>query len=251
MMRGELKFGYAASDGAYEAFSGTGKFAGNPYRGLRTIWLASDLPFAWIVRKDSGITQLEGLNGKPFNTGIAGGVTPAISEAVLNMFGVKAITHATSTTDAIAQMKDRRVVGWVKAGMHPSAEILELQADMAINILSFTEQQYEKIHERFIFLGYSKLPDGIYKGVKGFNTYSITAGAFVDATISADLVYKIIKAMHEGWPEFVKSFPQFTYLDLITNTLSTPVPLHAGVVKYFRQLRKEVPQGLIPQEYKD
>ena len=72
--------------------------------------------------------------------------------------------------------------------------------------------------------------------------------------ISEDFGYKIVKAICEHMDIQEAAFPALKGLDFPKATLETlisassPLPLHLGSVKYFKELGLNVPNNLIPQK---
>ena len=61
-----------------------------------------------------------------------------------------------------------------------------------------------------------------------------------------------MKAMFEdGRDVWSVAYPQGAEKDLIELTLQSPIPLHAGTVQYLKEKGVEIPETLIPEEYKD
>ena len=67
------------------------------------------------------------------------------------------------------------------------------------------------------------------------------------------------KALDEHWDEMLAGYPaaEDFLTDLIKYTADledmiglTPVPIHAGVVQYLKEIGVDVPTALIPPEYK-
>ena len=70
---GELDLGVAQSDWQYHAYKGTSKFAdAGAFTDLRAVFSVHPEPFTVVARADSGITNLEDLQGKRVNIGNPG-----------------------------------------------------------------------------------------------------------------------------------------------------------------------------------
>ena len=67
--------------------------------------------------------------------------------------------------------------------------------------------------------------------------------------LDTNIVYEMAKAYYENLDKIGEVFPlaaDSTPEDTIKNTT---VPLHAGVIKYFKEIGMDVPEELIPHEY--
>jgi TRAP transporter TAXI family solute receptor len=71
MARNQVDFGLVTTNVMYNANAGTGAFEGKP-QAARLLWIYSIAPQNVVVRKDAGVENLHGLNGKKIQYGPEG-----------------------------------------------------------------------------------------------------------------------------------------------------------------------------------
>jgi TRAP-type uncharacterized transport system substrate-binding protein len=64
------------------------------------------------------------------------------------------------------------------------------------------------------------------------------------------MVYLVVKALFENQADMIAVHPSSKYMTA-KNNLNFNVPLHAGVIRYMKEVGIDVPARLIPPEYKD
>jgi TRAP transporter TAXI family solute receptor len=115
MSKGQIKLGLGNMASVYQAYNGIGKFKGKKMGKLRGLWLYQRSIQPYIVRQDSGIDTLEGLQGKSWSAGQRGSATASIVSQTLDVLNIKPDYYNASLSDALKAIKDGRSVGYVKA----------------------------------------------------------------------------------------------------------------------------------------
>lgn len=254
--RGEFAFFHSSPSTHYQAWKGIGPYEGKAQPDLRWLWTWSVSARAWIVREDSGVSKLEDLHGKPFNPGIRGSSTEKDTELMHEVLGIKPQYHRGGTDDAVAAIKDRRIVGYVKAqpsGGRIDASTLDLKTYTPIRFLTFTDEHISKIKEKYPYYSFMMVPAGFaYPGSPAYTTLSGGSGmATMKDVLSEELAYKITKTALQASDEIALGYKEIKGLNLAQITLeSVDVPLHAGAVKYYRELGLSLKGVHIPPEAK-
>jgi uncharacterized protein len=249
--RGQLDIGLTTGETTALKFSGEGPFKGAANPKLRTLVVFDDLPNMYLVRADSGIKTFKDLNGKPFNAGINGSATELVTNIMFDVLGIHITPVKGTTADAVNAIKDRRIVGYAKAGVR-DASILDVMATTQVNFLSFTPDEEKTLKE--------KLPKGViwftipkdtYAGVGEIHTFGFAVGIATTTALSTDDAYAIMKAHEQGLNEMAAAYPNLTGKNLWTKTIEgAGVPLHAGTIKFLREKGVAIQPDLIPPEAK-
>ncbi len=253
MGKGELEIAFGASAGDWQAVNGEGQFKGKPVKNGRVLWVDGFTTYNWVVHTDSGIKSIHDLNGKRVDVGIAGSTSEEQAMWVLKLLGVKPKDILRgSTTDSVEGMQNRRTDAWQKGCANPDSAILSLMAATPISILNFSDKDLDKLVADRPYVGKATVPANVYKGVAAFNTYGGALGVIIRADIPQELQYKVIKAAHAHWDDFLAAFPQYkTSPDFLKLTAeNTVAPLAAGTVQYLVEKGYSVPEKFIPPEYK-
>ena len=117
LSEGQVDWGMMAEPDLYEYFAGLGPFEGEANPNFRTFWVTTPLAYLSVVDADSGITDLEELAGQPFNAGGSRLRNRARHRSRPSAaLGIEPDWFRTGMADAVTAFKDRRVVGFTKAG---------------------------------------------------------------------------------------------------------------------------------------
>ncbi|MCG8543007.1 MAG: TAXI family TRAP transporter solute-binding subunit [Alphaproteobacteria bacterium] len=254
LSRKQIQMGLGNMATVYQQYKGLGKFKGKAAPTLRGLWTYQTSRQAFIVRKDSGVTEISQLTGKKWTAGQRGSGTENLVTQVLTAIGVKPDYYRATLADALKAIKDRRSIGYAKAmqGKSLDATSRELDATIGIRLLGFTGAQQSAIVEKFPFLSISKFGKDEISGHPAFATIASVSGIFTNADVLDDAqVMAILKGIVEGKKIQEEAFPPFRNRDVATETLAKiPIPLHSGAVKFYKAKGLKVPDRLIPPEAK-
>ncbi len=253
LQRNEIAWGIAAGGAQYQSYHGIGPFEGAAYKDIRTFFLYNVTPVVIVVREDSGIKTVKDLNGKRFNAGIQGSSTEREVRAILETLGVKPDFYSASLDDAMNAMKDNRIVGLAKSAAgtsSPDGSILDLSALIKVRVLSLPDP--ERVMKEHPTMLIATVPVGVYEKQGQTAPLKLQAHASGYATstkVSADIVYRSLKAIIENKELQEKVFPAVKQVDYVNTTLELgSIPLHAGVIRLFKEMGKTIPTNLIPPE---
>ena len=142
MQRGQVDLGLVTTNVVQHAWEGTDEFEGHAQK-APILFVYSPAPQNVVVRKDAGVSKLADLDGKRFNPGIRGSATEATAEAVFKTLGITPDYVRGSTTDVVDQVKDNRLVGYVKsgAGEKLDASSLDINTFTPISVVSLSDEQ--------------------------------------------------------------------------------------------------------------
>ncbi len=249
--KGELDLGLTTIHIQYQAYHGLGPWTGKPIKDQYVLWVYQPAPQNFVIREDSGVKTVYDLTGKPFNPGMRGSATEKTAEAILDALGVNPKYYRGGTEDAVAAIKDKRIVGYVKSGAGLTsldASTLDIATFTPIRLLGFTAEEINKVLAKYPYLSPITVPKGIYKEIPSYRTFAMLIGAVAKKDLPEEMVYRIVKAVWEGFDEQVAAYPSVKGVHLPSLTLETcTVPLHPGAIKYYRELRLSVPENLIPK----
>jgi len=252
LRQGLVDFGVSLSDGLYQSRKGIGTFQDKPSADLRVLWSYANQPNQWVVRKDSGIKFVNELTDKMFNPGGKGGSIVTMTQDIFNLLGIKPKYYTASQPDAIEAMVNRRVIGTAKSGPVPDSFVMQVAASAPIEIVGLTEEEMKKVLKAFPYLIEYKIPRGAYTGTSEAKSVSVIASAAATKSMPQEVGYKLFKAMWEGG----KTHWQAAYLDgkdvdVPGLTMKSMELLHSGSVQYLKEKGFNVPNHLVPPEYKN
>lgn len=251
--RKEIDMGLAPDSVKYQAYTGLGKWEGKAIPELRNVlsWAKNMQPY--VVKADSGIETPYDLDGKTFCCGARGSACEATCEMILKSIGVEPKIFRGSLSDAITAMKDRRLDGVLKTscGNKPDASFLELQTYMDLRPINWSEDLLAKVKEEYPYFSTGTIPAGTFKGQKEVvHSWAVVMGDFCTTDLSEEVVYQWVKACFQGKDMLAQVYPAAGEADWVEATLGSLIPLHAGTIKYLREIGTEIPDRLIPPEAK-
>jgi TRAP transporter TAXI family solute receptor len=249
--KGDLDLGMTTIHLQYQAYHGLDAWKDKPIKDQYVMWVYQPAPQNFVVREDSGVKSVRDLAGKPFNPGIRGSATEKTVEAILDALGIVPNWVRGGTEDAVAAIKDKRVLGYVKSGAGVDsldASTLDIATFTPIRLLGFTDEEIAKVKTKYPYLSPIAIPKGIYKETPAYKTFAMLIGTVVKKDLPEELVYKMVKAAVEGFDEQVAAYPSIKGVSLPQLTLETcNVPLHPGAVRYYKEIGLKVPDALIPK----
>jgi len=253
LARKEIDIGLAPDSIKYQAYNGIGKWKGKPISNLRNMlsWAKNMQPY--VVKADSDIKTPYDLDGAYFCCGARGSACEATCEMILKSIGAEPKFFRGSLSDATNAMKDRRIDGVLKTscGNKPDAAFLELQTYLKLRPLNWDTETLAFVKKDYPYFSTGVIPAGTFNGqTEDANSWSVVMGDFATTDLSEEVVYKWVKACFEGRDMLAKVYPAAGETDWVEATLGSLIPLHAGTIKYFREIGVEIPDKLIPPEAK-
>jgi uncharacterized protein len=248
--RGDSDFAFALSDTVAQAYNGTGEFEGRQLDMLRTVAALYPNAVQIVALEGSGIETLEDLEGKRVSTGAPGSGTEVNAVTLLEANGItyddidEQRLNFNETADALRD-------GDIDAGFWsvgpPTSSILNLAATGDIHVISLTDEQIAAAQEAEPVFARYTLPAGTYDGVdEDVQTIGIPNALVVSAEMDDELAYQATKALFEQIDELRAIHPAANDTTVEYTMEASPIPLHPGAVRYFEEIRAEIPDRLRP-----
>lgn len=248
---GQAAVGNSAADVDYSSYKGEDQYAGQPFTKARMLWYYDYLVTQWAVSKASGIKTIEQLTGKDFNPGGAGGSIVLNTKRAFDLFGVQPRYFEAAQAAAGEAMTNRQIVGLSKAGPVPDSFFQQINAQVPIEMLGLTKEQQAKALEKYPYWVPYHIPANTYGDSQAVDTIAVLEGAQTTSDLPEEVGYAFFKAMWEGGKaEWQAAYPPAANNNVLEMTLGSPIPLHAGAVRYLKEKGIDVPARLIPPEYK-
>jgi TRAP transporter TAXI family solute receptor len=247
--KGETVIGEVMGDVAVAGFNGLSKFQGKKYDILSMAIMYPNL-LQVVTLKKSGITDIEQIKGKKISSGSPGSGTNFMSEAVFKALGIPLDSYSDSRlsfTETANALRDGTIdVGFWSVGPGTSS-ILDLATTHDVHIIAFSPEQTKKIIAANEEYSAVDLAGGVYRGIdQAVATIGVWNVMICQKSLDTDMVYNLVKALYEHQDYLIKIHPSASYTTPENAVKYSPIPLHAGTVKYLKEKGIAVPANLMP-----
>jgi TRAP transporter TAXI family solute receptor len=244
---GDADLGIALADTVAQAYSGTGRFEGQQLPMIRGLASMYSNMVHIVALEGSGITSLEDLRGMRVSVGAPGSGTEINAEAILSANGItyddieEQRLNFNETADALAN-------GDIDAGFWsvgaPTSSILNLATTQSIVVIELTDEQMAAAQEAEPLFARTTLAAGTYDGVGDTAVLGVPNVLAVSSEMSEDLAYEITRAMFEHIDDLRAVHPAANQTTVEFTLSATPVPLHAGAIRYYEETGAEIPDRM-------
>lgn len=233
--------GFAQSDVAYWAYTGTGTMEGSePATDLRTIAALFQEHIHLVAMADSGINSVADLAGKRVSLDEPGSGTYVDALLILEANGLSAddlTAEALKGNAASEALRNGKIDAFFVVTGYPTGALVELASAAKIKLVPIDGDGAAALTEKYGFFASSDIPDGVYEGVPGVTTVAVGAQWFTSAKEDEELIYNITKAL---WNDESRKLLDVGHAKGKTITPDTAlagvgVPLHAGAERFYKE----------------
>ncbi len=233
--------GFAQSDVAYWAYTGTGTMEGKaPAKDLRTIAALFEEHIHLVALADSGINSVADLKGKRVSLDEPGSGTYVDAKLILEAAGL-------STSDVTAEalkggaaseaLRNGKIDAFFVVAGYPTGSLVELSSAAKIKLVPISGAGADALVAKYGFFASSSIPAGTYEGVAATPTVAVGAQWFTSAKEDDELIYNITKAL---WNKQTRKLLDVGHAKGKTITLETAlngvgVPLHPGAERFYKE----------------
>ena len=233
--------GFAQSDVAYWAFTGTGTMEGSePATDLRTIAALFEEHIHLVALADSGINSVADLAGKRVSLDEPGSGTYVDANLILEANGLTSddlTAEALKGGAASEALRNGKIDAFFVVTGYPTGSLVELASAADIKLVPISGAGADALTEKYGFFAISDIPEGTYEGVAKTTTVAVGAQWFTSASQDEELIYNITKAL---WNDESRKLLDVGHAKGKTITAETAlngvgVPLHAGAERFYRE----------------
>jgi TRAP transporter TAXI family solute receptor len=233
--------GFAQSDVAYWAYSGTGTMAGQPAAtDLRAIAALFPEHIHLVALADSGINSVADLAGKRVSLDEPGSGTFVDANLILEANG---LTEGSFTAEALKPdasgdaLRNGQIDAFFFVGGFPTGAIVELASAVKIKLVPIDGAGAAALTEKYGFFSASDIPEGAYEGVPATTTVAVGAQWITSAKEDDALIYEITKAL---WNEKTRVLLDVGHAKGKSITTETAldgigIPLHPGAERFYKE----------------
>jgi TRAP transporter TAXI family solute receptor len=234
--RGELAF--VLGDSLKAAWEGDEE-AGfkNKLTKLRTLGAIYPNYIQIVATADSGIKTLADLRGKSLSVGAPKSGTELNSRAILAAAGLNykdlGKIEYLPFAESVDLMKNRQLNATLQSAGLGVASLKDLSSSTDITVVSVPREVVDKIGPPFVSV---MIPANTYTGQdKDVPTAAVINYLVTSSAVSDDLAYQMTKLIFESLPELANSHTAGREIKLETAATGSPVPLHPGAIRYYKE----------------
>ena len=204
---------------------------------LRTIGAIYPNYIQIVATAESGIKTLADLKGKSLSVGAPKSGTELNSRAILKAAGMtyKDIgkVEYLPFAESVDLMKNRQLAATLQSAGLGVASLKDLSNSNEINVVSVPKEIVDKIGPPFIA---TTIPANTYKGQdKDVPTAAVVNFLVTSSAVSDDLAYQMTKLIYESLPDLYAAHAAAHEIKLDAAATGSPVPLHPGAIRYFKE----------------
>jgi len=224
------------------AQAGAGKFEPkNPaFESIRGLFPIPSLTMHFVVREDSGIEDLAGLEGKSFLIG-KGSFGAREAEKYLKLFRLEGKVDLVDVelNAAVPALKNGQIDGFATAGSFPAPNVMESAAGVEIRVLSLSDEQIAETKRTRLVI-----PGGTYPGVDSdVTTTSLPVVAYTTTNMDEETAYQLTKTY---WSEKARMASANAWWNGVSPESLANIfgKLHRGALRYYSEAGISVPPEL-------
>lgn len=237
---GRAELAFTLADTAVDAFKGQGRFQAPV--DLRVIARLYDNYTHLVTLESSRIRSVADLRGRRVSIGAPGSGTEIIALRMLEAAGLAPsdlVLDRLGVSESAGALKDRRIDAFVWSGGLPTSAVQDLARSPAVRIrLVDTAELIPALVDRFGPLYFPLVIPATFYGTPGDARVIGVANLLVTrADFDEELAYQITRGMFEHKADLAAVHPEAAKLGLETAVSGTPIPLHPGAARYYREQR--------------
>jgi TRAP transporter TAXI family solute receptor len=247
----QATFGCFNAPTAYEGWEGLGWAKGKKYQDSRIIAHQNNTYFQIYALKKTGIKGICDLNGKSVGVGPIGGAPHTLFPALFSELGIKPSRYVNAgIADLDSQLRDGMLDANANTTSVPWVTVKEIETVLDVNVFGVSSKDLAmapKFKEQYPFIAYTVIPKGTYKFNKDFDIETGIFGSFyaVHKSLPDDFVYEVVKKYFENI-DIAAAAHASAKEARVDGALFSPLPLHPGAIKYYREKGLTIPDRLIP-----
>jgi TRAP transporter TAXI family solute receptor len=237
IQRGDADLALVFADVTYIAFVGRLSGSSEAFERLRGVAVLQLTPVHLVVRRESGVWDVRDLRGRHVAVGPPGSGTALTAELVLNAFGInlsEVHAEALQFDDAAHRLVDRRLDAMFDTAIYPT-EAVRMAAAAGARLIPLTGPPIEKLRHDYPFFRAAVIPRNAYPGFsEPVHTIGVDSLLVCRRDLGEDVVYALTRRFFDALPTLSSSRGALRFMDL-DQAPATPIPLHEGAARYYRE----------------
>lgn len=229
-----------------DAREGRKPFENQARDNARSLFVMPGITVHFVVRNETGIKSVAELAGHTFVAGGKGTFCEQSAQRILGVLGLtdKVDIQSVELPAASSAMRNAKIDGFATCSAHPTPQLVELATTSELTVLSFTDEEREKIVAMNPMYAPLTLAPGTYKGQdKPVRTLAMPVGAFGTDKMDDKAAYAITKIFWEWKGKLAADNPWWSGVtpDMIA---LMGAKVHPGAAKYYAEAGVKIPDAM-------
>ena len=235
--RGDAEMAINFADAAYAAFTGRLPDYPVPFHRLRAVALLERQALQLVVGGKSAVRTTTDLAGRTASLGSDRSASALTATLVLNVYGldVDSIRRETSARrESLADLAGGELDAMFLLSMYPIDPVRQAVTEGA-RLLPLAGPPIDRLIREYPFYSYVMIPRDTYPGQsQPVQTIGVNSILLCRADLPDELVHALTKALFDSLERPTSPEARFRWLDA-EGASATPIPLHAGAARYYRE----------------
>jgi TRAP transporter TAXI family solute receptor len=242
LRQGTSDLAFTMADTAQDAALGTDVFASFGKVPARTLAVLYSSYVHLVTHAGAGIASVADLRGKTVSTGSAGSGTAVLAGRILDAAGLAAgrdlRTQSLGVAQSVDALRDGKIDAFFWNGGLPTGAVLDLVRTPGTSATFIsTVELLPRLQEKYGTSLYYRavIPKDTYGTASDVPVVAVANLLVVSEAMPEALAYDITRLLFEQQEQLAAIHPQARELSLETALTGSPIPFHAGAVRYYRE----------------
>ena len=235
---GEAGMAIVAADAALDAVAGRAEFSAPvPIRAIARLY---DDVIHLVARADSAIRSVNDLPGHRISLGPTGSGTELIARRMLQVAAVTlpgADVVPLGINESVDALATGRIDAFFWSGGLPTVGVTELSRQLPIRLVDLGDLSPGMRSAYGLSYRRAAVPAGTYGIPDEISTIAVPNYLVVDRLLAEDLVHDITAGLFAERSSMARRLPVIGALDLAQAIYTSPIELHPGAVRFYREDR--------------
>lgn len=231
---GQAQLAFSRADLAFQRFQQAQEEGKGSH--LRSIAVVYTNTVHLLVRRGSGITRGEDMRGHRVMVGdesLGGGLSRVVVEG--HGVALEEVKTLNNARNAFSMLRSGELDVRIFASAYPLAGIEDVGPGSHIALLPLSQDVIERMRSKFPFFKPAVIPKGTYKGQDAdIPTVGIDGLLLCHDSMPESIVYELTRTLFSALPDLTKTQSAARLINAV-NAPATPVPLHPGAARYYRE----------------
>jgi TRAP transporter TAXI family solute receptor len=238
IQRGEADLAFTQGDVAYVAFQRGTRTNAQPHTRLRGVAVLYLNVVQIVTGRATHIDSVADFRGRRIGVGAEASGTEVVARIIIEAHGLKYADvkpEFLSFSEVAAELENGSIDAGFVVASYPVAAITDASRIVDIRLIPVAHVVVDRIRREYPFLRPAVVPRGTYRHqTEDIETVGVDTLLVCRDDLPEDLVYQLTKALFDGVSDLVRKHAAASLIDPEQGP-ATPIPLHPGAARYYRE----------------